>query len=91
MFPATWSWIHMMVATVAYWALLVGGWYFYTTRPSVQARARERDFGHESFDAETGRLEITYESSIDLGRVALAVLGPPALLVVLWFATRATP
>jgi len=88
MSPASMTWIHIVAVTAVYWLLLIGGWYLYTTRPSAQARARERDFKSESFDDETGQLVVVYESTINVVGIALAVLGPPALLAILWLAVR---
>jgi hypothetical protein len=82
------SWIHLVAVTVLYWVILAGGWYFYTTRPAVQARARKRDFKSESLDPETGQIVVAYESSINPMRAGLAVLGPPALFTILWLAAR---
>lgn len=80
--------MNILAATLLYWVLVATGWYFYTTRPPVRARARQHDFKEAAFDPRTGKLLLVYESSISLVRIGLALLAPPVLLIILWLATR---
>ena len=84
----TWPWTGVLVAVVIYWIVLVAGWLVYTTRPSTQARARERDLHSIEQDPETGRVVMSFQHASRLDRVGLVLFGPPILLAALWFFTR---
>ena len=45
------SWGRYIAIVLLYWVLVVGGWMFYTTRPSTQRRAREQAVIAERKDA----------------------------------------
>jgi hypothetical protein len=79
-----WSWGGVLLAATAYWVVLVGGWLVYITRPSTQARARERAFRDAEVNPETGEVMMTFEHQVRRGRIALALFGPPLLLAVIW-------
>jgi hypothetical protein len=86
MIPVTWTWGHILIVAVIYWVVLAVGRLSYISRPAVQVRARARDFKSQSIDTETGDMIVSYEHSINIARLAAIVLGPPALLVILWLA-----
>jgi len=48
------SWGRYISVVLLYWLLVVGGWRFYTTRPSTQRRAREQHLIAERKDPVTG-------------------------------------
>jgi hypothetical protein len=84
MVPVSWTWLHALAATILYWIVLIACWAFYVSRPSVRARAWERDFTDQSKDPETGRMIVTLSSSTSLLPTIVALLAPPAVLFALW-------
>ena len=73
-----------------YWVLVVGGWMFYTTRPSTQRRAREQSVIAERKDPVTGGTILTISSRIriTLRPIAALLFGPPLALSIVWLALR---
>ena len=85
----TLTWAHVLGAAALYWAILIPAWLFHTTRPSTQARARERAVTRTEIDPATGEMLMTLQHPINVGRVAAILLGPPLLLVAAWLVARA--
>ena len=81
-----WAWYQLLLVIAVYWALLLGRWWFYTTRPSTQARARARGLRHVETDPETGEVLLGFEATANLLPIAAVLLGPPVLLIVFWLA-----
>jgi len=82
------SWGRYTAIVLLYWVLVVGGWMFYTTRPSTQRRARERAVIAEQKDPVTGATILTISSRIHLGPIGAMLFGPPLALLIVWLALR---
>ena len=82
------SWGRYIAIVLLYWVLVVGGWMFYTTRPSTQRRAREQAVIAERKDPVTGGTILTISSSINLLPIGALLLGPPLALLIVWLALR---
>ena len=76
----SWTWVHLAVATAVYWLVVGGSWWYYTTRPSRQARARTAADLQvlPQADAEVR----VYSKQINLVPILAVLVGPPALLVL---------
>ncbi len=84
------SWGRYIAIVLLYWVLVVGGWMFYTTRPSTQRRAREQAVIAERKDPVTGGTILTISSRIriTLRPIATLFFGPPLALLIVWLALR---
>ncbi len=82
------SWGRYIAIVLLYWALVVGGWMVYTTRPSTQRRAREQSVIAERKDPVTGGTILTISSSINLLPIGALLLGPPLALLIVWLTLR---
>ena len=82
------SWGRYIAIVLLYWVLVVGGWMFYTTRPSTQRRAREQAVIAERKDPVTGGTILTISSRINLGPIGALLFGPPLALLIVWLALR---
>ncbi len=82
------SWGRYIAIVLLYWALVVGGWMVYTTRPSTQRTAREQSVIAERKDPVTGGTILTISSSINLLPIGALLLGPPLALLIVWLALR---
>ncbi len=84
-FPSL-SWGRYIAIVLLYWVLVVGGWMFYTTRPSTQRRAREQAVIAER--KVTGGTILTVSSTINLRPIGALLFGPPVALLIVWLALR---
>ena len=84
-FPSL-SWGRYIAIVLLYWVLVVGGWMFYTTRPSTQRRAREQAVIAER--KVTGGTILTLSSTITLRPIGALLFGPPLALLIVWLALR---
>ncbi len=84
-FPSL-SWGRYIAIVLLYWVLVVGGWMFYTTRPSTQHRAREQAVITER--KVTGGTILTVSSTINLRPIGALLFGPPVALLIVWLALR---
>jgi len=84
-FPSL-SWGRYIAIVLLYWVLVVGGWMFYTTRPSTQRRAREQAVIAER--KVTGGTILTLSSTINLRPIGALLFGPPLALLIVWLALR---
>jgi len=82
------SWGRYIAIVLLYWVLVVGGWMFYTTRPSTQRRAREQAVIAERKDPVTGGTILTISSTIHLRPIGALLFGPPLALLIVWLALR---
>jgi hypothetical protein len=82
----SWTGIHLALAIVGYWALAAVMWWFYTTRPAQQARARAEATTEILPGPRPGEQVMVLSGTINLTRVLTALIGPPILLVVAWWA-----
>ena len=82
------SWGRYIAILLLYWVLVVGGWMFYTTRPSTQRRAREQAVIAERKDPVTGGTILTVSSTINLPPIGALLFGPPVALLIVWLALR---
>ncbi len=80
------SWGRYIAIVLLYWVLVVGGWMFYTTRPSTQRRAREQAVIAER--KVTGGTILTVSSTINLRPIGALLFGPPVALLIVWLALR---
>ena len=79
-------WRQNIAIVLLYWVLVVGGWMFYTTRPSTQRRAREQAVIAERNDTVTGGTILTVSSTINLRPIVALLFGPPLALLIVWLA-----
>ena len=86
-FPS-FNWGRYIIVVLVYSVLVVGGWIFYTTRPSTQRRAREQALVAERRDPVTGGMILTFSSTINLRPIGAVLFGPPLALLIVWFALR---
>src|SRR2546430_1121487 len=86
-FPSL-SWGQYIAIVLLYWVLVVGGWMFYTTRPSTQRRAREQCVIADRKDTLTGVEAPVPASCTNLPASRGSRLGPPRALLILWLAAR---
>ena len=86
-FPSL-SWGRYIAIVLLYWVLVVGGWMFYTTRPSTQRRAREQALIAEAKDPVTGGTILTFSSEVHLLPIGALLFGPPLALLIVWLALR---
>ena len=84
-FPSL-SWGRYIAIVLLYWVLVVGGWMFYTTRPSTQRRAREQAVIAER--KVTGGTILTLSSTINLRPIGALLFGPPLALLIVWLVLR---
>ena len=82
------SWGRYIAIVLLYWVLVVGGWTFYTTRPSTQRRAREQHLIAEEKDPATGGTILTFSSEVNLLPIGALLFGPPLALLIVWLALR---
>jgi len=82
------SWGRYIAIVLLYWVLVVGGWMFYSTRPSTQRRAREQSVIAERKDPVTGGTILILSSTINLRPIGALLLGPPLVLLIVWLALR---
>ena len=82
------SWGRFIGVVLLYWLLVVGGWRFYTTRPSTQRRAREQAVIAERKDPVTGGTILTISSRINLRPIGALLFGPPLALFIVWLVLR---
>ena len=82
MAPHSWTWTQIALATVAYWIVVVAGWWFYTTRPSRQARARAAAKTQSLAGSKPGEDIVVFSHTINLTTPLLILVGPPLLLIV---------
>ena len=82
------TWGRYMSLVLLYWVLVVGGWIFYTTRPSTQRRAREHAVVVARKDPVTGGTILTLSSTINLGPIAALLFAPPLALLIVWLVLR---
>ena len=80
------TWGRYISIVLLYWVLVVGGWRFYTTRPSTQRRAREQHLIAER--RVTGGTILTLSSTINLRPIGALLFGPPLALLIVWLALR---
>src|SRR2546427_12378759 len=80
------SWGRYIAIVLLYWVLVVGGWMFYTTRPSTQRRAREQAVIAERKDLVTGGTILTISSRNNLRPIGALLFGPPLALFIVWLA-----
>jgi len=80
------TWGRYISIVLLYWVLVVGGWRFYTTRPSTQRRAREQAVIAER--RVTGGTILTLSSTINLRPIGALLFGPPLALLIVWLALR---
>ncbi len=83
-------WGRYIAIVLLYWVLVVGGWIFYTTRPSTQRRAREQAVIAERKDPVTGGTILILSSKIEINLRPIGALlfGPPMALLIVWLALR---
>ena len=82
------TWGRYISIVLLYWVLVVGGWRFYTTRPSTQRRAREQHLIAERKDPVTGGMILTFSSEVNLLPIGALLFGPPLALLIVWLALR---
>jgi hypothetical protein len=82
----SWTWMHLALMIAGYWLLVVAAWWFYTTRPAQQARARDRATTQILPGSRPGEQGITLSGTINLAGALAMLMGPPILLVVAWLA-----
>ncbi|MGH7467768.1 MAG: hypothetical protein ACRENP_07230 [Longimicrobiales bacterium] len=78
------TWYQLLLLVCAYWVVLVGGWYVYTTRPVTQRQTRARNLVSIIEDSSSATATMTFKHQINLVRVGAALLGPPFVLLVAW-------
>ena len=79
---SSWTWLHVLVMALVYWAVVICTWSFRVSRPAARERARERAFHGRTIDPATGEMTMTFTSAIDVNRIAAILLGPPLFLVL---------
>ena len=86
--PLTWG--RYVTLVLAYWILIVGGWIFYTTRPSTQRHAREQASITEARAPATGRVTLIVSRKITIKFVPIGIvfLGPPIAVLIAWLTLR---
>ena len=82
------SWGRYIAIVLLYWVLVVGGWMFYTTRPSTQRRAREQHLIAERKVPVTGGMILTFSYRVNLLPIGALLFGPPLALLIVWLALR---
>src|SRR2546428_9130347 len=82
------SWGRYISVVLLYWLLVVGGWRFYTTRPSTQRRAREQHLIAERKDPVTGGLILTFSYPVNFLPICALLFRPPPSPFLLWLALR---
>lgn len=80
----SWTWAHLALTTVVYWAALAVGSWLYWGRPSRQAKARAAAPPQVVPGEYPGEELHVYSGQINLGLVLFVVLAPPVLLWVVW-------
>jgi hypothetical protein len=79
----SWNWKQIALATAAYWIVVVAGWWFYTTRPSQQARARASAKSESLAGSKPGEEIVVISHTVNITTPLSILVGPPQHLVVL--------
>jgi len=82
------TWGRFIGVVLLYWLLVVGGWRFYTTRPSTQRRAREQHLIAERKDPVAGGIILTFSYRVKLLPIGALLFGPPLALFIVWLVLR---
>jgi hypothetical protein len=79
----TWTWLQILLVAAGYWLVFALAWWFRTTRPSGQARARASAPTEFSPGSQPGEFVVTHTVVVNVPAVGAVIFGPPLLLIVL--------
>lgn len=79
----SWTWSRLALAIIGYWVLVLAAWWFYTTRPSQQARARAAAATQTLPGSRPDEQILVLSSTINITGLLAALVVPPLLLVLL--------
>jgi hypothetical protein len=77
----SWTWGQVALTIIGYWGLVIAGWWFYTTRPSRQARARAAATIETFPGSERSEKIVVLSGTTNLTGLLVALAGPPLLFV----------